>query len=230
MGNLTKWAEVNSVLDIKSFEDHDITMNENIRKLFFEQIEELNFVSEPVPSNSPRRSYLISLRLDYPQRTEAPYKFLFEAGTKSLIPQYTNTHRVFFPTTDLEKQTLDYLEAYLVQNPKNESKFNPANARDRSNTFNSACPVKEEDVISFTFDESYEGRFDDIDGHLTLYYEKEVIAFQEGNTSFVFLPMYKEYRISRQLKDEGGQRSLRYILYNYPNGLDYKNFKMISRS
>ena len=127
MSKLSEWVEQNTTLTQKKFDENDITTNVKIRRMFFEQLENLEFSSKRVEKSLPisiagENEYMLSLRLDFPRKTEAPYTFLFNSDKLTLIPQYTATHRVYRPTTNEERDILTNLGFYLESNERNKAK------------------------------------------------------------------------------------------------------------
>lgn len=155
MGKLRDWVEANATITQEKFDENDITLNTRIRKIFFEQLEDLAFDAKELNNGS----YMISLRLDFPRKTEMPYTFLFDSKKKTIIPQYTITHRVFRTSEPNEVETLTNLEFYLQQNPINKNKSNPAFSRDRSNYFRSKTGELINDVIRFEFKDTDENLY-----------------------------------------------------------------------
>lgn len=236
MGVLSDWAEKASHLTNESYQERDISTNDRIRALFFEQIENLAFAVKELDTLNGKRTYELALKLDFPLKKNAPYKFLFETGTKTLVPQYTDTHRVYKAKQDTEEdRILTNLEAYLLQNPENNYCHNPNCERDRSTSFNTIHAERTGDFIKFDVYEDIVTSMNDVDGHIVIYYNDEAIAYQDtngvkdsnGNYGFVMLPNYKYLRIHTD-RNNG---HVIYSLYNISDEMlqDEKSFRAISR-
>ena len=234
MGKLTEWVKQNTTLTQEKFNENDITMNDYIRGILFNQIEDLAFKAEYIKTirtfEETKVQYLISFRLDYPRKTETPYSFIFETGTRTLIPQYTITHRVYHaPIDSCEYEILGNLESYLTQCPTNNVKSNPANQRDRSQHFIIIQGVPTSDVVVFNF-EGYNKDYWDLDtasGKFVIKYidingEDKIVAYQNTNGNFMFTPDFRDLRISKR-EVEG---TLEYYLYNISQSLDNTNFTL----
>ena len=80
MSKLSDWVEQNTNLTQKKFDENDITTNQKIKNLFFEQLENLEFSFERIINEARsfgKSEYRISVRLDFPRKTEVPYSFIF---------------------------------------------------------------------------------------------------------------------------------------------------------
>lgn len=236
MSVLSDWAEKASHLTVEAYQERDINTNDRIRALFFEQIENLAFAVKEVGSLNGKRTYELALKLDFPLKKNAPYKFLFETGTRTLVPQYTETHRVYKAKQDSKEDIiLTNLEAYLLQNPDNDYCHNPNCERDRSTSFNTIHADRDGDFIKFDVYENIVTSMDDVDGHVVIYYNDEAIAYQDGscdkdphgNYVFVMLPGYKQVRI--HTSRENGH--VIYTLYNVTDVMlhNEKSFRAIAR-
>ena len=53
MSKLSEWVEQNTTLTQKKFDENDITTNVKIRRMFFEQLENLEFSSKRVEKSLP---------------------------------------------------------------------------------------------------------------------------------------------------------------------------------
>ena len=236
MGKLTEWVEQNTTITQEKFNENDITMNEYIRGILFDQIEDLAFKVEDMKviraGAESKRQYLISFRLDYPRKTETPYSFIFETGTRALIPQYTITHRVYHAPMDSEEyKTLSNLESYLIQCPTNDVKSNPANQRDRSQHYLLIQGTPTSDVVIFNLKNySYADSGQDLNeaiGKFVVKYidadgKDKIVAYQNSSGNFMFTPEYRDLRISKRERDG----VLEYYLYNIPQFWDYCNFTL----
>lgn len=211
MGKLRDWVEANATITQEKFDENDITLNTRIRKIFFEQLEDLAFDAKELNNGS----YMISLRLDFPRKTEMPYTFLFDSKKKTIIPQYTITHRVFRTSEPNEVETLTNLEFYLQQNPINKNKSNPAFSRDRSNYFRSKTGELINDVIRFEFKDTDENLYQFINGKFVLYYEDNVVAYQHGSKDFCVMSSYMDIKISSTYEND----ILTMYVYNIPQEL-----------
>lgn len=111
MGKLSDWVDTRKTANINSYE-YDITVNEEMKKLFFEQLENLEFDYEiPKGNNS---EIFISTKLSYPSPEFKPFKFLFDTKKFIIIPQFTETHRcMFIPFDSPERRTLENLILYI---------------------------------------------------------------------------------------------------------------------
>ena len=109
MGNLSKWIEDKKTASINT-EEYDITVNDTVRKLFFDQIEDLDFDYEVKEDDD----IYISVRLTYPDAEFRPFKFLLDTKRLILTPQYTKTHRNFIAENgSIEYTTLKNLCTYI---------------------------------------------------------------------------------------------------------------------
>ena len=79
MSKLSDWVEQNTTLTQKKFDENDITTNFKIKNMFFDQIDNLEFSFKRIGTANVfgECEYLISVRLDFPRKTEAPYSFTF---------------------------------------------------------------------------------------------------------------------------------------------------------
>lgn len=231
MGKLTDWI-ADELASEPDFNEHDITTEKRIRDILFSQIEDLQFSSEELDlgkNTFGKKSYILSFSLDFPSSTKAPYKFLFETRTRNLIPQYTNTHRVYkAPSGSKEEQVLKNLELYLLKNPENKTKFNPKSKRTRNDAFLVKSGEVKNDVVTFTFsrDDSW------VKGKLVVYYNGKIdiddsaslktvgmtlVAYQNGDGTFNVLPFAKGLRISfNRLGSSEFADSFKYSIYNIP--------------
>lgn len=238
MSKLSEWVEQNTTLTQKKFDENDITTNAKIRKMFFEQIENLEFsfkknVSQKSTFRTNGEEYLISLRLDFPRKTEAPYTFLFNSEKLTVIPQYTATHRVYRPVNDDERETLTNLGFYIESNDNNKDKSNPLNRRDRSKNFFEKSGIVENDVIMFTLGD------DDMnaDGCMVIKYLDEgreyIVAYQANESDFTVSTEFRNIRIHRQLFNNTSDSSNtpeKYIyVYNYPENTDPHSYVLTAR-
>lgn len=111
MGKLTDWVDNRKTANINSYE-YDITTNSEMRRMFFEQLENLEFDYE-VPKGSTSEFY-ISTRLSYPNPDFKPFKFLFDTKKFIIIPQYTETHRsLFVQEGSADRKVLENLILYI---------------------------------------------------------------------------------------------------------------------
>lgn len=245
MSKLSEWVEQNTNLTQKKFDENDISTNMKIKQLFFEQIENLEFSFKPVPrlsGSKQSKSYYLSLRLDFPKKTETPYTFLFEPDKNVLVPQYTVTHRVYMPHDDSENDILTNLGFYLESNERNTSKFNPENKRERNTSYFEKTGIVKNDVIVFVLNE-FETRGN---GHIFIkYMDKKghndiLVAYQAKEEDFTMTSDFRDARIhvKPMCTTEDFERidfvpdnSFTYwciYLYNIPNGYDPHNFIMVS--
>lgn len=245
MSKLSEWVEQNTTLTQKKFDENDITTNVKIRRMFFEQLENLEFSSKRVEKSLPisiasENEYMLSLRLDFPRKTEAPYTFLFNSDKLTLIPQYTATHRVYRPTTNEERDILTNLGFYLESNERNKDKANPDNRRDRSKNFFERQGYVQNDVIMFPL---YEDEAD-ADGVMVIKYlnedgEESIVAYQSNEPDFTVTQEFRQVRINRQVftgnhkrgfHDESDYRSGTYFyVYNYPEDTDPSQYLLTAR-
>lgn len=229
MGKLSEWVEANTTITQEKFNENDITTNSRIKNLMFEQIEDLAFNVKLVKSEyyTDKPVYMLSFRLDFPRKTDTPYDFLFETGRNVLIPQYTETHRVYRAADDIEATILQNLECYLLQNPCNDTKDNPKNKRDRSQNFLLTQGEIQSDIVAFRFEDS--NLWSKADGVFTLEYigdskpgEEGIVAYQHGTSEFTFTKDFRNLRLSR--RETNG--ILEFYLYNIPTSLDWERFVM----
>lgn len=240
MSKLSDWVEQNTTLTQKKFDENDITTNFKIKNMFFDQIDNLEFSFKRIGTANVfgECEYLISVRLDFPRKTEAPYSFTFNPSKLTLIPQYTLTHRVYRPQTDAERDVLTNLGFYLEANEKNTDKANPDNRRDRSKNFFEKSGRVENDVIVFQLYEDEQGA----DGTMVLKCRdrldgtEKIVAYQSNEPDFTVTQEFRQVRINRQYfsDDHSGRRGLLdnpdyragtyFYVYNYPadtNPYDY---------
>lgn len=242
MSKLSDWVEQNTNLTQKKFDENDITTNQKIKNLFFEQLENLEFSFERIVNGARsfgKSEYRISVRLDFPRKTEVPYSFIFNPEKLTLIPQYTATHRVYRPLTNDERDVLIDLGFYLEANEKNTDKANPENRRDRSKNFFERRGFVQNDVIAFPLYDNERGA----DGCMILKYrdynEEKIVAYQANEPDFTVVQEFHQIRISRQaftkefLQDvldiTDGRSGEYFYVYNYPNNTDPHNYILTAK-
>ena len=245
MSKLSEWVEQNTTLTQKKFDENDITTNVKIRKMFFDQVENLEFSSKRVEKAPSvfivsENEFLISLRLDFPRKTEAPYTFLFNPDKLTIVPQYTATHRVYRPMSNEEKDILTNLGFYLESNERNRDKANPDNRRDRSKSFFERQGYVQNDVIMFPLYQEEEAA----DGVMVLKYIDEngtesIVAYQSNEPDFTVTQEFRQVRINRQVfsgehnrgvHDESDCRSgIYFYVYNYPVGTNPGGYVLTAR-
>ena len=242
MSKLSDWVEQNTTLTQKKFNENDITTNYKIKKLFFEQLDNLEFSFERINDTTKvfgGTEYRIQLRLDYPRKTETPYSFIFNPQKLTLIPQYTATHRVYRPATDDEADVLTNLGFYLAANEKNNDKSNPDKRRECSKNFFERRGFVQNDVIVFPLYESEKGA----DGTMVLKYRdsdgEKVIAYQANEPDFTVVQEFRQIRINRQdsmgehmwgvTDDVDVMNGECFYVYNYPDYTDPHNYILTAR-
>ena len=245
MSKLSEWVERHSEISQKKFDENDITTNTKIRHMFFEQLENLEFSSEIVNGHDTfeKHEYNLSLRLDFPRKTEAPYRFTFNTDKLTLIPQYTATHRVYRPQTGQERQILTNLGFYLESNEHNPDKANPDNRRDRTKNYFEKRGVLENDVVIFRI---YNNEME-ADGKMVLRYldddkESKLVAYQSNEPFFTVTQEFRQICISRQpFFSDGSEDGLvsavnteldngtYFYVYNIPDEMNPKNFYMSAK-
>lgn len=101
----------------------DISSNPWVRKLFFNQISDLDFNLLDSPTE---KSVYIDTRLN--AQEGFPFRFLFELDSLILIPQYTKTHRCYMPKVESEeyfilKKLVEYVKDYFSHKKRNVQKI-----------------------------------------------------------------------------------------------------------
>lgn len=221
MSKLDDWLLANQ-RDVMNPNLMDIGKFPEIRKLFFQQIEDLEFEAigldtdideEPDAeditgkSKDGRRFYILSLRLSYPDKSKKPYKFLFDAARRTLVPQYTTTHEVV--RTGIygsdEYNTLTKLVTYLETSlqsvaPKKKTYYVPVSEERDYVSIIHGDATDHTVKFLFTNTSGTSNNIDEIYGHISLYYDNDinnVIATQESDTKgFYITPDFEGLSIS----------------------------------
>lgn len=91
----------------------DITINPEIRKLFFKQLKERDFECE-----SYANDFFVKVNLNFPKNSGKPFLFRLDVEKNIVIPQFTKTRRFYAPVKDSEefnilKDTILYIQDYF---------------------------------------------------------------------------------------------------------------------
>lgn len=106
--NLSKKIVNNQLTEVET----DININPDIREKMFNQIEDLNF--DCSDSDVPNCVYINVALASITKANIKPFKFLFDLKNLSLVPQYTETHRVYNAKVNTkEYNTLANLAIYV---------------------------------------------------------------------------------------------------------------------
>ena len=188
MGNLSKWIEDKKTANINS-DEYDITTNNLMREVFFNQIEDLDFDYEVIKDDS----IYICLRLTYPNNEFKPFKFLLDTKKLIVTPQYTKTHRnliVEYNTTEYEilKNLVTYIEDdYMRQKTKGFRRV----------SVNNTCNPNKQ-LISRVTGEYIRGGVDFIIEAPLLYNGTETVTIYYKNSDYKFEPLF----VSKEILNE----------------------------
>lgn len=239
MSKLSDWYEENLVISSEKYNENDISTNERIRNLLFEQIQDLEFDVKDFDEKAGECH--LAFRLDFPRKRDTPYEFLYDIERHTLVPQYTKTHRVYRAEfLSQEEKILTMLSGYLLQNPDNKTKWNPKNKRDRNKNFVFKTFQSRGEIASLTFSEE---EWENINGtivieaHHATDSEGIIVAYQNGKDNFtvtndfynthVIVKKYDEH-VGYNKRLDGKPVIYEIAIFNYPEEYSTEDFVLKS--